>query len=149
MNYYQNPDYLEAIEDMNRLDDKAVHSMIKLFRHTLLVSSSMYAILISLHATPVQDPHIRRVYIAAIILLAAGILFQLAALFDLSMMDERRRKHLLSKEIPRVARGEKYDPSRIFVGNRRLSQILRLCSILLFVLSVLDLSYYTVLITGF
>ena len=144
--FFLQPGSREWAEDMNLHSERDVHSKSQFFRNTLLVSSSMYAILISLHATPVQDQCIRLVFVVAIVLLAACILFQLAALYDLSTLDERRKNRLAKEEFQHVSRGEGYDPSRVFVGNRKVSLFLQRCSIFLFVLSILSLSYYTILI---
>ena len=145
-NFLKKPGVREWSEDMDLLSERDVQSKVKLFQHSLLVSSSIYAILISLHATPAQDQGTRWVFLVSIVLLAVSILLQLASLYDLLTLDERRRNRLQKESLERVARGEGYDRGRFEAGNRRISRFLQRCSIALFVLSILSLTYYTFLI---
>lgn len=66
----------------NRITESAHQNSLSWWRHLLLASSSIDAVLISLHAEPSQHPYIRLVFLLSIGILSLGILLTAIVLYN-------------------------------------------------------------------
>jgi hypothetical protein len=121
---------------------QAVRKRESFFRHALLVASSIFGILISLHSNNSQYLHIRLVFFLSTAFLACGILLTGVALFDHANLASRLRElHYKAVETAVKAGG-------IDIGSLQLKELKRTifcekCSLALFVSSVILLTVYT------
>lgn len=143
----QKPGYNEWQKDYDNVCEKSTPALLSFFRNILIVSSSVFGILISLHDTTAQSQCIRQVFLLGILLLSLGILSAAIVLYDLSTIDERLRIKLLKEEFDNVCDGKGYKPENVKVGNRNISRFFQKCSVFSLLLSLIVFTTYIVLIT--
>jgi len=113
------------------------------FQHILLVSSSLFGILIALHNNNSYTLYIRLCFAIAVALLALGIL--LTAILQYSHLEavHRARKALVQES--QIAFREHRAATDVYVPERKIFVICEKASYVCFVLSVLLLAVYTFL----
>lgn len=113
--------------------------------NVLLVASSIFGILISLHDNKTECLYTRVAFLIAILLLALGILSLVIMLYDRSMLVERMRQKYL-KEVVNALREDK-EVNPVFAKEGKRLIICRKISYTTLLLSLFILIIYTTLST--
>jgi len=131
-------------KDYNEHDEKSNREKSRFLQHLLLVASGTLGVLISLHSKDIQQPHIRWVFFAGLILLAACILSSVMALYYVVLIREYQRKRFLKELTEYVCENRGYDLSRIRAGKRNVLIAFQLCSVCLYLLAMILLTCYAI-----
>ncbi|MDR1198516.1 MAG: hypothetical protein LBK94_05830 [Prevotellaceae bacterium] len=127
------------------LGREAIQKRDTFFRHVLLVSSSIFGILVSLHTSSSSCLHIRLVFLLSVVLLALGILLAGIVVYDHAMIFERaRRDHYNAVEAAINGRGDTLD---VFSPTKKRTLVCEKLSLSLLVLGIITLTVYTILET--
>jgi hypothetical protein len=115
------------------------------FRHVLLVSSSIFGILVSLHSSNSSILCIRLVFLFSMVLLALGILLAGLSLYDHAMIYERARRAHYAEVDSAIKEGR--DVSGIRIPEKKRTRVCEKASLSLLVFGVVTLTAYTILET--
>jgi hypothetical protein len=116
------------------------------FRHVLLVASSIFGILISLHSSNSLCLYIRVAFVFSVALLGCGILLAGMSLYDRAHYAEGMRQAHYSAVETAIAEREE-DISELCVKEKKRTKVFETCSLALLFTSVLSLIVYAVLRT--
>lgn len=115
------------------------------YKHILLVSSSIFGILISLHSTNSQPQHIRWVFLCSIILLALGILSTIIVFRSYSKLLKKALQtyndELLKSQI------ERRQMNCVFAKQSKITIVCKAFSLTFLTLAIIFLTLYSFLIT--
>jgi hypothetical protein len=118
------------------------------FRHALLVSSSIFGILISLHSNSSQCLYIQLVFSLSVVLLACGILITGLALYDHANLSSRLRE-LHYKAVDTAGKAGDTDIGALELKELKRTLFCERCSLALFVCAIILLTVYIMLLTLF
>jgi len=139
--------YNEAIDVANNLIDVALSKRESFFQQLLIVSSTLLGIVISLHTT--NSPHlcIRLVFVAALVLLALGVLATVFVVFDFLQIRHQSRQVYLT-ELNTASQNNR-PVGYVQVEAKKRTAFLEKSSLLFFVSGLIVLTSYAVLINLF
>jgi hypothetical protein len=115
------------------------------FRHVLLVSSSIFGIVVSLHTSSSSCLYIRLVFGFSMVLLALGILLAGIVVYDYSMIYERLRQDH-HKEVGSAIK-KRREVSPVLLRERKRTRICGRVSLFLLVAGVVMLTVYKIMQT--
>ncbi len=113
--------------------------------NVLLLSSSIFGILISLHDNKTEHLYTRVAFLIAILLLALGILSLVIMLYDRSMLVEHMRQKYLKELVNALNKNKKVNS--VFAKEGKRLMICRKISYTILLLSLFMLIIYTALST--
>jgi hypothetical protein len=125
--------------------EASVQKRASFFQHVLLVSSSIFGILVSLHSSSSSVLYIRLVFLFSVVLLALGILLAGLVTYDHAMTRERMRQAHYNAVENALAEGREV-PS-IAVSEKKRTRICEKISLLSLSSGVVALTVYTILDT--
>jgi hypothetical protein len=138
-----NEHYRKQLDLLVGLAEKSADRQLSFFQHILLVSSSTFGILISLHSNSSSCLYIRMVFSLATVLLSLGCLSSALAVFDHSFLVERARQAFRS-EVQNAIREDREVTFVVVEKKKRTVFCEKACYILL-CMSMLLLSFYSVI----
>lgn len=109
--------YYSQIERINEATEKSAEKQLSLFQHILLVSSSTFGIVISLHTNSSPFLCIHLVFALSVVLLSLGILSVAIVVFDHSFLVERTRQAFRLEVERAMKMDEEVQP--VFVSKKR------------------------------
>jgi hypothetical protein len=118
------------------------------FQHVLLVSSSIFGILISLHSNSSAPLRIRLVFLLAEVFLALGILTCAVVFHDASYIKGRLRREHYKSVGNAIKEGRCPNGEIIVVNYRKRTIVCEKISLVSFVLSIVLLCTYAILTSG-
>lgn len=134
------------MDQAKKLADLTVQSSEKqetFWQHALLVFSGTFGIVVSLHTGNSSDLYIRSVFVLAVVSLALGTLSTAIVVYDLSQLVERIRQVFLNESLNALR--EDREMKAVFVDLHKRTSICKWISCLLFAISIIALSSYSVL----
>lgn len=136
--------YRKQLGQLVDLTEKSAEKQLSFFQHILLVSSSTFGILISLHSNSSSCLYIRLVFSLATVILSLGCLTTAIVVYDHSFFVERSRQ-LFRTEV-QSAMKEDREVAGVVVEKKKRTKFCEKASYILLCLSLILLSCYAVLL---
>ena len=139
------PDLRASFEQLSDLADKRDEVHFNFIKQILLMSSTLFGILVSLHKTPATSDNIRISFALALATLSLGILFLSIALF--AQVAVHKTLFLKKKEyIQLQLRDDSHEPKIIGTEPSKIYEYLEKIGYVSLLLSIIGLTVYAVLI---
>jgi hypothetical protein len=135
--------YEEEMKELRGVMDRRFEKQVAFAQHVLLLSSSLFGILIALHSSGIQSPPHHWVFALANSLLAAGILGTAIGLYG-HVDTLRRAQEAFAREL-QAARSEHRDARTVAISARNIFLACEKSGYIFLLLSVLMLALYSVL----